>query len=80
MIDPSAPPPRRLSDSLAGLGRVVVAFSGVVDSSVLAHAALRELVVVACCTAASATAICGVEVGVLAQPPRAAISARASAW
>jgi uncharacterized protein len=43
VIDRSAPAPRRLAQALAGLDHVVVAFSGGVDSSVLAHAALREL-------------------------------------
>ncbi len=43
MTDPSTPPQRRLAEALAVYDRVVVAFSGGVDSSVLAHAALRAL-------------------------------------
>lgn len=43
MIDPSVPPRQRLADALSGLERVVVAFSGGVDSSVLAHTALSVL-------------------------------------
>ncbi len=43
MIDHSAPPELRLAHALSDLERVVVAFSGGVDSSVLAHAALSGL-------------------------------------
>jgi uncharacterized protein len=43
VIDPTAPPQRRLAAALATLDHVVVAFSGGVDSSVLARAALDEL-------------------------------------
>jgi uncharacterized protein len=43
VTDPSTPPQRRLAEALAAYDRLVVAFSGGVDSSVLAHAALREL-------------------------------------
>lgn len=43
MIDLASPPAQRLSSALLGHGRVVVAFSGGVDSSVLAHVALETL-------------------------------------
>jgi uncharacterized protein len=41
--EPLPPPARRLDDVLAGYDRLVVAFSGGVDSSVLAHRALQVL-------------------------------------
>lgn len=43
MSTPLPAPTDRLAEALAPLGRVVVAFSGGVDSSVLAHAALTTL-------------------------------------
>lgn len=43
MIDFTAPPAQRLSNALLDHDRVVVAFSGGVDSSVLAHMALQTL-------------------------------------
>ncbi len=43
MSETSSPAARRLTDVLAGYDRLVVAFSGGVDSSVLAHRALQVL-------------------------------------